>query len=83
MTKREYLDKLHLYFFEHYDGTISSISTIKEKDGKIIMKFGVTNPHAFLDWWEAIYIPLDSWIHKYDANYEVSENEVIFTVKGN
>lgn len=83
MTTKEYLDKLHLYFFEHYDGTIDAIPVIKEENSEFVMRLTVDNPHDFLDWWEAIYIPLDSWMHEYDANYTISGSKVIFSIRKN
>lgn len=81
MTAREYLDKLYFYFFEHFNGIIDDVLVIKEKNGKFIMQLMVDNPHEFMDWWEAIYVPLDSWIHEYDADYEVSGDKVIFSIR--
>ena len=81
MIAKEYLDKLHLYFFEHYDGVIDDIPAIKLTKETTSIKFTVDSPHDFLDWWEAIYVPLDSWIHEYDADYVISEGKVIFSVR--
>lgn len=81
MTPSEYLDKLHLYFFEHYEGTIGDTCIVKEDNGKFVIKVTVDNPYDFLDWWDEVYVPRDSWMHEYDTDCEISGSTVIFSIR--
>jgi hypothetical protein len=82
VTAREYLNKLHQYFHEHYEDGVDPGLVIREKEDCLVLLVKVSSPHAFLNWWGMVYVPLDSWIHEYNADSAVTSDGVVaFTAR--